>query len=264
MYATSFQVPRKLYGRMVSLYFHILADHRISKRETTTMYGSVQSILQSSFTEQNPLRRDKNVSHKSRTSISMTPNVDKSNLRFGNVLRILVFVSWTFILADCIRNTRSFETSKPAKTQTDFRSEMKITQIASGLKDPGSQEPVYKNGREVIATSREFDPNPPLLGIELDESEDGEESKEKKSNGPAKEIRDQNPLEAWKYSCIFLHPDCTKGCKRSLNLTSKYVRTSNSGLLAECVQNCSSNCLDYFEESRRRSRGPRSSQPRTR
>lgn len=194
----------------------------------------------------------------------MTPNVDKVVRRLEIILRILIFVSWTFILADCIRNTRSFETSKPAKIRTDFRSEMKVTQISSGSKDPDSQEAVYKNGREVIATSREFDPNPPLLGIELDETEEDGESKKKKSNGPAKETEDRSSQEAWKYSCIFLHPDCIKGCKRSLNLTSKYIQTSNSEVLAECVQNCISNCSDYFEESRRRSRGPRSSQPRNR
>ncbi|MBM9502766.1 hypothetical protein JWG44_21165 [Leptospira sp. 201903071] len=139
---------------------------------------------------------------------------------------------------------------------------MQVTQIQSGGKD--SDKPIFKNGREVIATSRDIDPNPDLLGIELEETEENEESKEKKSNGPVKEIRDRNSQDSWKYSCIFLHPDCTKGCKRSLNLTSRYVRTSNSDLLAECVQNCASNCTDYFEESRRRSRGPRLAHPRTR
>ncbi|AOP35206.1 hypothetical protein A0128_15970 [Leptospira tipperaryensis] len=191
-------------------------------------------------------------------------NKDKTSRCFRIILRIYIFTSLLFLLTDCIRNTRAFETSKPTKAQTDFRSEMKVTQIQSGSKDSESGKPVYKDGREVIATSREFDPDPALLGIELEETDESEESKEKKPNGSAKETQDRNSQEAWKYSCIFLHPDCTKGCKRSLNLTSQYVRTSNSDLLAECVRNCTSNCSEYFEESRRRSRGPRSAQPRTR
>lgn len=179
------------------------------------------------------------------------------------VFKILIFPFCILVLANCIRNTRSFETSKPTKAKADSHSEMTVTQIRSGSGNSDSDKPTYKDGREVIATSREFDPNPALLGIELEETEENEESKEKQK-GPAEEIRDRHAQEAWKYSCIFLHPDCKKGCKRSLNLLSSYVQTSNSEVLAECVQNCNSNCTDYFEETRRRSRGPRSSQPRTR
>ncbi|MBM9578524.1 hypothetical protein JWG45_15360 [Leptospira sp. 201903070] len=194
----------------------------------------------------------------------MTFNSDKAINGSIILLRILIFTSWILLFTDCLRKTRPFETSRQSDTTADFRSEMKVTQVQSGTKDADPEKPIFKDGREVIATSREFDPNPDLLGIELEETDENEEFKEKKKNGPAKEIRDRNSQDAWKYSCIFLHPDCIKGCKRSLNLKSKYVQTSNSDLLAECVQNCTSNCTEYFEESRRRSRGSRSPHPRTR
>lgn len=48
LHTTSREVPGKLYGGMVSVHVHFLADHRLQKRETKTVYGSMQSILQTS------------------------------------------------------------------------------------------------------------------------------------------------------------------------------------------------------------------------
>ncbi|XDD50836.1 hypothetical protein AB3N59_03300 [Leptospira sp. WS92.C1] len=120
-----------------------------------------------------------------------------------------------------------------------------MTQIQNIRNQESTSKPIYKDGREVIATSREFEPDPALLGIELEEEDS--ESNENPPHSPAKKMKELRSNQAWTYSCTFLHPDCTKGCKRNLNISGKYARTSNSDRLAECVQNCNSNCESYFE-----------------